>query len=150
MDAILRTGNSSSQLDIGRDREPDSVIDVRVRTSPFHLATKCLAAVNPGSFWWRHPRLQECWLEVRSCYQRIRAVRKQGPIYPLDMGTQYLNGKDRCVAVNTLTQDRILDMQQEFQQHQSPSPFAVRAYMTGWNRGLEYSARTDPSHKNVE
>jgi len=104
---------------------------------PIHSAAWYIRA-----FWWHHPRLREFWYELHSCYQRIWLLYKRGPVYPLDMGTEYLTATDGRLVLNTTTQARIRDMQTEFQEHQFPSPFAEQQYMRGWRRGWEHCART--------
>ena len=116
--------------------------DGHVHTLRPDLFPKRSLASYIRAFWWNHPRLRESWSELRSCYQHIWLLCKQGPTLPLEMGTEYLTGIDGHLVLNTTTQARIRDIQTESQQYRCLSPFVVREYMRGWNRGREHGVRT--------
>jgi hypothetical protein len=89
----------------------------------------------------RYQRLYGAFLELRSCFHRIRLLCKRGSIAAARTGPAWVACRDQILRVNTRSQDRILDIQSLQEQCPWVSPEDLVLFLSGWDAGWECALR---------
>lgn len=92
-------------------------------------------------FLFRHQMLHGLWLELRSCYQRIRLLWKRGHGVRPYMGRVYISAPGHNLIENRTSQARIQDMQTMLEFRPWASPEDCQMFLVGWEVGRVHGVR---------
>jgi len=135
---VFGTG-SRLVLPSGFRETPQSIVDDQRRRLRNPKISSLSQRPWVAKFLWRHPVLHGSFLELRSCFHRIRSLRERGHIRPAEIGSACQRTPDGLRLVpNKRSLARNRGIQQLCSEHPCLTTEDFRLYLAGWDAAEEW------------
>jgi hypothetical protein len=145
--AITGNRGASQREDLGTHR---SGVDDPPNTERYRGIASLLDRLSTSKFLFRYPVLRGSLLELRSCYHRIRLLRKRGHSRQPEIGFLYQESHvPGYLVLNTQTQARTRGIQKMLDEFPWATVEDFCLFLRGWRAAEEYGASLGTQESDV-